>query len=122
MPTFNGVNIFGSCTKMARAVNPRGQQDNAYPGLSGVESLDLGLRGRFTAVQGRLTGVNAAALATAEILAESYVDGRAYTLVDQYGTAWPHVKLQSFRPTGRIELFANQGYSRTYEMVFFHLV
>lgn len=121
MATFNGVNLFGVAVVMNRVSNPAARQENAYPGLSGVESLTMGLRGRFTIVTGRLYGATVADLNVAEITFESYVDGAAYILVDDYLNTWTNVVLESFEPDGRVQADPHLGYSRRYKARFRHL-
>lgn len=121
--TFNAVSIFGTAVKMRRSINPRQAQDNAYPGLTGVEKLDLGLRGQITHVTGILTGADASYLNLAITLFESYYDNRGYTLYDQYGVAWSNVVLNRFMPTSRVYPgnSGSGGYCLTYEAEFQHL-
>lgn len=121
--TFNGQSIFGVVFSMATQDNPRAEQRNAFPGVSGVESLDLGRRGRVTTVSGRLGDSTRAGLATAEALFRSYNDGLAYSLYDNGGVLWANVKLDRFAPEGRVQvgLFGGPLYSRKYEATFFHL-
>ena len=45
---FGGAAIFGTAVSMNTVDNPRRQQLNAFPGISGRESLDQGFDGRFT--------------------------------------------------------------------------
>ena len=44
MPSFGGVNIFGTAVRMITVDNLRERQVNSYFGLSGLEMLDGGLR------------------------------------------------------------------------------
>lgn len=121
--TFNGSSIFGVVFSMATQDNPRSEQQNAFPGVSGVESLDLGKRGRVTAVSGRLGASTIGGLATLEALFRSYNDGLAYVLYDNCGTTWANVKLHRFAPEGRVQIGLLDGalYSRKYEATFTHL-
>ena len=121
MATFNGTAIFGYAVKMQTVDNPRAAQENAYPGLSGVESLDQGLRGRFTMATGLLFGQDPVSQGAAEALFRSYNDGNLYLLVDNFGTAWPNVRLESFEPQGQVRVQAGQGYYRPYTARFRHL-
>lgn len=122
MASYASVNIFGTQVSMSTSDNPRGAQKNAFPGLSGVESLDQGLRGRFTNVVGRLAGVDQFDLAGAEELFRSYNDGNSYTLVDTNGTTWLNVKLESFEPQGKVQTIGGSGYvMRKYAARFEHL-
>jgi hypothetical protein len=123
MATFNGDFIFGVSTEIQAAViNPRAQQKNGYPGQSGVESLDQGQRGAFTLVSGRLYGVDASTLSQLIQNFRAYHNGRAYTLVDQFGNSWPWVKLESFQPEGRILRYPDGACSQKYSARFEHLL
>jgi hypothetical protein len=119
--TFNGDAIFGAAVKMATVDNPRAAQENAFPGLSGVESLDQGDRGRFTMASGLLFGQDGPSQGAAEALFRSYKDGNLYLLVDNYGFAWPNVKLESFEPQGQVKFLIGQGFYRPYTARFRHL-
>jgi hypothetical protein len=120
MPSFGGFAIFGRSVSMMTETNPRDEQRNAFPGISGTESLDLGLRLRVTEVSGVLAGVNVGALNTAERTFDSYNDGVARVLVDNFGNTWLHVKLHRFQPVGRV-LRDTRGYYRHYKATFVHL-
>lgn len=121
MPYFNGVNIFGVGVKMVTADNPRAAQENAFPGLSGVESLDQGDRGRFTSVVGMLVADTPADLGVLETLFRSYNDGNTYVLTDAYGFNWPNVKLESFEPQPPAFPLVPYGWCRRYTARFRHL-
>src|SRR4051794_25671014 len=121
MATFGGTNIFGTAVSMVTSDNPRQRQLNAYFGLSGLEILDGGLRGRFTHVTGLLYGGSAAALASVELLFRSFNDGVARTLVDTLGVTWQGVCLVSFQPHGRIRQSPGGVLFRTYKARFLHL-
>jgi hypothetical protein len=122
MAYLDGDNIFGTAVSMSTADNPRGRQQNAFPGLSGVESLDQGMRGRFTDVTGILYGADQFGLAAAEENFRSYNDGIARVLVDNNGTTWLNVLLESFEPMGRVRIRAGDGLTfRSYKARFYHL-
>jgi hypothetical protein len=122
MPAFNGVNIFGIAVQMRTARNPRATQQNTFFGTAGTETLDGGLKGRFTAVTGRLWGPSAQSLNAAILAFASFDNGGTATLVDMFGNAWPVVKLQSFEPQGRVQLDPDLGYTQRYQALFEHLV
>jgi hypothetical protein len=122
MPFFDGTNIFGAAVKMQTVDNPRASQENAFPGLSGIESLDQGDRGRFTTVTGLLFGGDPPSQGAAEALFRSYKDGLVYLLTDAYGVSWPFVKLESFEPQGRVMPLLGVGWYRAYTARFRHLV
>jgi hypothetical protein len=101
MASYGGINIFGTAVSMSTADNPRENQLNAYFGLSGLESLDGGMRGRSTHASGLLFGGSSLMLVAAEALFRSYNDGVARTLVDTMGGIWPNVFLNSYLQLGK---------------------
>lgn len=121
--TFNGLSIFGTAVKMRRTINERQAQNNAYPGLAGIELLDMGLRGQITHVQAKLTGATRSDLNTAIALFESFYDNRAYTLEDNYGVAFVNVVLKRFAPTSKpyAGLAGSGVFCIDYEAEFQHL-
>jgi hypothetical protein len=121
MPSFGGVYIFGTSVSMRTTDNPRATQINSFFGISGLETLDGGARGRFTAVSGVISGSSAAVLASGEAMFRSYSDGIARTLVDNFGTAWPDVRLDSFQSLGRVKQSPYGYYFRPYSARFLHL-
>jgi hypothetical protein len=118
--TFNGVNIFGAVVQMKTADNPRAVQQNAFAGVSGVEGLDHGSRGRYTTAAGTHAGAGLGGLAVVQETCRAYRDGRAYVLVDTRGVTWLYVQLVSYEPEGRIR-YAGGGYcTQKYSLRFFH--
>ena len=90
MPSYGGVPIFGGAVTMRTADNPREKQVNAFFGLSGLETLDGGLRGRTTLVTGLLYG-NTPSLLTPRPRRPSHsytMSGVAKVLIDSLRTAW----------------------------------
>lgn len=122
MPSFGGVNIFGTAVVMKTADNPRERQLNAFFGVNGYETLDGGSRGRLTDVSGVLFGASAAALAAAEALFRSTNDGVSRNLVDTFGVAWASVRLEQFQPWGRVKQSPYGYYFRPYQARFLHLL
>src|ERR1700748_1498174 len=121
MPSFGGVNIFGTAVTMSTIDQPRAKQVNSFFGLSGLEALDGGSRGRFTEASGLLYGSSPALLAAAESTFRSFDDGVARVLTDNLGTAWGNVCLQSFRPLGRVRQSPFGVFFRAYRARFLHL-
>jgi len=121
MPSFGGVNVFGTAVVMKTADNPRERQLNSFFGVNGFETLDGGARGRLTDVTGVLFGGSAAALASAEGLFRSMNDGATRTLVDTFGVAWNYVRLEQFQPWGRVRQSPYGYYFRPYQARFLHL-
>ena len=123
MPFFNDVDIFGTAVRMRRQAGERAIQKNSFPGLSGVEALDMGSRGRVTTVTGRFVCPDEDTFNAAVLLFESYVDGQAYTLVDQFGNEWPQVMCVEFGITGELNrIFGTGGVTAQYSAKFEHLV
>ena len=121
MPSYGGVNIFGASVTMSTVDSPREKQINSFFGLSGLETLDGGSRGRVTEVGGILYGSGAALLAGAESTFRSFDDGVSRVLVDSLGASWGNVVLQSFRPMGRVRQSPFGVFFRAYKARFLHL-
>lgn len=121
MATFGGTALFGTAVSMTTTDNPRANQLNAFFGLSGLESLDGGMRGRVTHVTGLLYGASPAALSAAESNFRSFNDGVARPLVDTLGATWPSVRLESFQPQGRVRQSPAGALFRAYKARFLHL-
>lgn len=119
--SYDGAFIFGTAVKMTSPINPSADQENAFFGISGVESLFGGTRGRATLVTGLLYGDGAAGLASAEALFESYLDGIARVLVSTLGVAYSNVKLAAFVPKGKARQTPNGVAFREYEAKFVHM-
>lgn len=120
MPSFNSISLFGRGVVFEPNPAPRADQQIAAPGVNGMASLDLGGRGKTTKVTGLLVGTTAADLNAAELLFDSYRDGAAYTLVDNFGNVFPFVKLLDYRPQGRVRRDGKWGFNRPYEALFWH--
>lgn len=121
MPGYGGnATVFGVSVRMAPTLNDRAAQRNAYPGLSGVELIDLGGRGRMTTIRGRLFGSTVGNLMAAKAILESYVDNVPRVLVDTAGIAWPNVVLHPPRFIDRWTPGAG-GFTWAYEQVAEHL-
>ena len=120
MATLNGVNIFGNAVVMVTGDDARETQKNTYFGLTGVESLDGGGRGRVTNATGTLYGANLSALNVAIALIRSYIDGLGYTLVDTRGRTFTNVRLVAFKETDRCVPYGS-GYIQAYAAVLEHL-
>lgn len=120
MPSYNGVNIFGTSVRMATGVLNPAVQMNTFFGLSGVEKLSGGFRGRVTNVTGVLRGATAEELGAKERLFQSYADGLGRPLVDMYGFEWQDVTLESYNPVGRVLQDPYGVYYRNYQATFHH--
>lgn len=121
MPSYDGNQIFGNAVKMESPVNPTADQMNAFFGVSGLESLYGGQRGRVTLVKGLLVGGSLPALNAAIALFESYFDGIARVLVTTRGVTYNNVKLESFAEKGGPRLDFNGFWFEEYEAKFSHM-
>lgn len=93
--TFGGVAIFGIAVKMSPNIAPRAGQEIEYAGITGIEHLDLGGRGRVTSIRGILSSVDIPTLFAAKTQLESFHDGVPRVLVDTWGQTWANVLLGS---------------------------
>ena len=111
MPSFGGVNIFGTAVTMSTADHPREKQVNSFFGVSGLETLDGGMRGRTTTVSGVLSGqLGGGPRGRGGDL--PFVQRRRRADPGRhFGTAWASVRLESFQPTGRVRQSAVRGLS-----------
>lgn len=121
MASYGGAVIFGTSVSMVTADNPREKQLNSFFGLSGLEALDGGFRGRVTFATGLLYGASAASLAAAESQFRSFNDGVTRPLVDTLGTTWLNVRMDSFQPQGRVRQSPAGILFRAYKARFLHL-
>jgi hypothetical protein len=95
--TLDGESLFASGPHAVVAGSPvRRVKDQAFNGLAGGLSLDLGDGGREIVQTGVLAAASAQALAVAEAAVEAFIDGRSYTLIGPDGTEYPHCRLEQF--------------------------
>lgn len=121
-PSFDGTNIFGIDVVMYTVDPPRERQVNAFFGVNGVETLDLGMRMRHTLVEGRLVADNEYDLGFLESSFRAYKNPYAFTLVTTEGIVWPDVQLDSFEPIPPIRYDPMSGVVwRRYKAKFDHL-
>jgi hypothetical protein len=117
--SFNGLPIFGRVFSMVTSENARDEQRIAVPGANGTGSLDMGERGRQTAVKGMLYGTQSD-LIVSDLAFRSAKDGRYYVLVDTFSRTWVNVKLHRYVPMGRILADPFYGYIQHYDAEFTH--
>jgi phage tail tube protein FII len=122
MPFFDGGAIFGGAVEVdGPHLRARRQQRNAYPGLNGIESIDMGDEGMESSVSGRLAGATPLDLTAALNVIRSYVDGNAYVFVDHTGYTWTNVLMIEVTTAGRGQLDPELGYTQRYTARLFHL-
>jgi len=88
---YAGLSVFGIGVHMKTSIAAREIQFNAYPGVNGLESLDMGGRGRTTQVTGTLTGATINDLIAAKTQLESFNDGTPRVFYDSAGFGWRNV-------------------------------
>jgi hypothetical protein len=94
-PTFDGNAMFGFPVTCWVTDPPREQQINGFPGVNGVEVLDLGARYRQIHVRGRMTGNDANDLGVRFEFLRAYKNEFGYTFMTTKGEYFFNVKLYS---------------------------
>ena len=121
--SFNGSSIFDTAVVMATSSNPAQVQVNSYPGINGIETINLGSRGRVTEVRGFLTGLSVSDVSTKagnfRNLVESATVG---TLITTDGLTYPYAYFARFQEVDRLLQTSGGGYMRAYTATLVHLV
>ena len=100
MSSLDGQDYFGSGPHTIRpAVRERAILRRSLPGLDGELVIDLGRRSRPIVQAGRLQAETAQQLAALTDSIEQLCDGRLHTLIDNHGTFYRQVLVESFEPT-----------------------
>lgn len=96
---------------------PKARQVNAYPGVDGLELLDMGNRGDRVSIRGWVAGVDLLDLSGIKQAWRALVkDGGQYTLIDPDGVTWLGVILVHWRAHGpRRVLGGDQGVAQRFE-------
>jgi len=117
---FDGQRLFGSGPHSVTAQSWRRQViERGFAGLNGLISIDLGRRGREIKQTGRLAATSMAALKKMMDGISVYIDGQCYSLVDQDGTEYTNVRMDSFDMSDPV-VTANQvscGYEIVYKQL-----
>ena len=98
--TYGGLALFGVSMSARPQLERRGSQRNAFPGLNGVEHLDLGSRGATTVIEGTWFADSEADLAATLATWEALCDGVPRSFVDTLGRIWANVLLEPYRLEG----------------------
>lgn len=121
-PSFAGTSL-GYAVKMQTFAREVARQINSYPGVNGLEVLNMGSRGGTTNAEGVLYGNTLDEISTLMNQFINYQrDGGAYTLVDSKGTSWSTVILQSFKPASPVMPSWGGGYAQQYTAEFLHVI
>lgn len=117
MSTLDGQNLFGSGP---HAISPgswrREVLRRSFSGVSGEIAIDQGKRSREIRQSGRLQAADSASLQTIVSQIESYIDGGSHTLVDNHGTTFYRVLMESFNMPAGIR--RGRGYWCDYEITY----
>ena len=123
IPSYNSVNFFGPCPASVRIEPPNARQVNSYPGVAGVEVIELGQRTSATEFTGLWVADTPDDLAT--FLMQMITIKRAggfSTLVDTKGITSSDAILETFELTGETRWSpSEQGWAVPYRMRFLHI-
>ncbi len=123
-PTYGGDAIFGHPVMMTTDEPPNEIQMNAFPGINGVEVLDLGSRVRHTHVRSRYVADSMEGIGALFGILRNYKrNPQAFPLYTTAGETFPLVKLQSFRPIPPIHADGSTAsYYQDFEATLIHLL
>lgn len=119
--TYDGNSIFGLAVRCQMIPKASASQVNAFFGVSGVQSVYGGGRGRMFMISGLLVGEDHPAVDAAEATLLSYDDGIARVLVDTCGRTWSNVVFTGDYqpdPMGRRPLVDGSGWGLPYRATF----
>ena len=94
---FNNDDLFGIGRHAVEPMTWRRESvDSGFAGLNGVVSIDLGRRERKIKQRGCLRAVSVESMLQQIENISAYINGQAYTLVDQDGVSYANVRMDSF--------------------------
>lgn len=97
MSSLDGQALFGSGPHNIRPGEwERSIQRRGFAGVDGEAILDMGMRSRTIAQDGRLQAVTAGDLDTLITDIEAFVDGQLHTLIDNHIRTFPRVLIEQF--------------------------
>lgn len=122
-PSFGGVNFFGPCPVSNRAELPNARQVTGYPGVVGVEVLELGFRTAVTEFAGlwvAATPADLGAFLTQMIALKR--SGQMNVLVDTKGITSADAILDDWATEGESRWSPSDGgWAIAYRMRFLHI-
>ena len=120
-PSFNGLDIFGPCPSSNRTEGTNSRQRNGYPGVSGLEILELGWRESYTDFTGVWVGETPDDLGVfiADMIALKR-SGIIATLVDTLGVTSVDAILEGFQTSGETKFHPGYGWGVDYALRFMH--
>lgn len=117
---FDGEALFASGPHVVCVGSPeRRVKDQAFNGLAGGLTLDLGDGPREILQTGILSASSADKLALAEAAIEAFIDGRTYTLTTPEGADYPATRLERYERLGprQVGTAWHQAYRLTYRQM-----
>ena len=118
MPTLDGSPVFGLACNVLHTPHPNAQQINEFFGITGVQTLFGGGRGRTFMISGVLVADDIPGINVVEAALLSFADGLPHTLVDNRGRVWQNVifrgEYQPFEQGPR--WLAGGGYALPYKL------
>ena len=118
MPSYRGAEIFGVAVSIRHVLSPSETQINAFFGISGIQSLFGGNRGRTFFVTGCFFAPDLPTLNAMEGIFLSYADGIAGELVDTRWRVWPDVVFRGQLEPADHLLFNAYGLVLPYKALF----
>ena len=107
--TYGGLALFGSAATVHVAAETNARQITGYPGVHGLEVLDLGRRGGTGRIDGIWFFVSPLDLQTTLATWTFLCDGTPRTLIDTKGLIWPQALLDPYRLEGPSSTSAATG-------------
>lgn len=129
MATFNGISL-GLVTECYDEPNEKRRQINAYPGVNGLEMLDMGTAGGTIVVESLITATDMPALLSAEQVYFGWQSATAFQaqLVNNQGATYASVYLNKYIQKSRIkpgptaDFGGSGGFARQVRFEFVYLV
>lgn len=91
MASYDGSYIFGFCKSFNHVPNSTVSQANEFFGVDGTHSLYGGTRGRTFQIEGYFVGQFKEDCLAAEAVLQSYADGIARVITDNFGRSYDNV-------------------------------
>jgi len=89
--SLDGEPVFGVANHVVHNPHPNAQQINAFFGMSGMQTLFGGTRGRTFMISGVFLESSLEGIVADEANLLNFADGQTHTLVDTLGRSWSNV-------------------------------
>jgi len=117
MAAYGGVSIFGYAVRIQHIPEPAAYQNAAFFGITGIQALWGGGRGRIFMVEGVWIETSTTAIRADETLLLSYADGIPRELDDTFGASWQNVVFTGQYRPGKL-CFPQGKFALPYQAVF----